>query len=362
MEDATPRPQRTPRLESIQTLRFAAAFLVMGAHAKLVLQDAELPAAWDPSIMSCGVDVFFVISGFVIAMSAARAASAGAFMLDRVLRVVPLYLLLSAVFAVKKSLDGEEVGAGLLVNSLLFLPFLDTGAYDGTLHPYGWSVAYEMWFYGLLALLLTFVAKTRASLVCAGLLAGGSVAVGIAYDAAWLLPGFLFSPLVWEFAAGCAFYAWREKVAAHARHAWALLPVFAGGIWFTSYLGYPGEVIGRAGMGFARALIWGGFAACVFALFYSAERKVKWPAVLVALGTASYSIYLIQPFVVHAVRGLGVAPGLRVPAFYAVSIVAGWLMYLFLERPLLALCKAWASGRWLPATFWKEAALQRSAA
>lgn len=361
MKDPLP-PSRAPRLESVQVLRFVAAFLVMCAHSKLVLADDEVSSSWDAASAACGVDVFFVISGFVIAMSAARAKSAGGFMADRVLRVLPMYFLVSSLFVAKRVLSGEGVTGNELVNSLLFLPLLDTGAYTAPFHPYGWSIAYEMWFYSLLAVFLGFAAKTRASTLCAWVLAGGGVVVGLAYDAAWLLPRFLFSPLVWEFAAGCALYAFRERIRAKRIYAWAALPVFVAALPFTSYLGYPGEVIGNPAMGAARALIWGGFAVCVFALFYAAENSVKWPRSLVALGTASYSIYLIQPFVVRAVRGLEVAASLRLACFIGVSIFAGWLMYLCLERPLLSLMKGWVEKRSSPVLPLKPEALPQTAA
>jgi exopolysaccharide production protein ExoZ len=337
-----------PRLEGVQVLRFLAAVLVMVAHSKLVLREHEIPSSWDASIAACGVDVFFVISGFVIAMSAARARSAWSFLVDRALRVLPLYFLVSALFVAKRVVSGEEITGGVLVNSVLFLPWLDHGAYGGTYHPYGWSIAFEMWFYGLLALLLVFVSRARAPLVCAAVLSVGCVAVGLGYRGEWLLPEFAFSPLVLEFAAGCVLYALRDKVRAYAWHACALLPVFVGGIWFTSYLGYPGEVIGVAHLGFARALIWGGFAVCVFVLCYAAEKKMKWPASLVALGTASYSIYLIQPFVVRLGAALPLPPLPRVAGFMALSVALGWLMYVWLERPLLSRAKAWIAARSAP--------------
>lgn len=116
-------------------------------------------------------------------------------------------------------------------------------------------------------------------------------------------------------------------------------------MWFTSYLGYPSEVLGDAFLGFARALIWGGFAVCVFALFYAAEQKLRWPRALVWLGTASYSLYLIQPFVVYAVRVVEVPAPLRVGGFLALSLLVGALMYQWLERPLLAWPKAWLARR-----------------
>lgn len=363
MKTSYPDSTRAPRLESLQALRFLAAFLVMGAHAKLVLRDGEIPEDWDAAMLSCGVDVFFVISGFVIAMSAARATGAGGFLIDRALRVLPLYFLVSSLFVAKRLFEGEEIGAATWVNSALFLPVLDAVSYTNPLHPYGWSIAYEMWFYALVAGLMLGVAKGRAGLACAGVLAGGGAVVALGYDAPWLLPRFLFSPLGWEFAAGCVLFVCRDGVRRHAALAWPLLPVFGAGVWFTSYLGYPGEVIGHTFTGFARAFIWGGLATCVVALFVAAEHKVRWPAWLVALGTASYSIYLIQPVTVRLAAALDWAPSARVAAFMALSVALGALMYVFLERPIASAAKAWRRGRAVEGGAGaKGAALQGSAA
>jgi exopolysaccharide production protein ExoZ len=337
-----------PQLESVQVLRFVAAFLVMGAHSKLVLADAEIPSGWDAAMLAVGVDVFFVISGFVIAMSAERAAGAWVFMRDRCIRVLPLYLIVSALFVVKRVVSGEGVPAPELVNSLFFIPLLDISTYSGTFHPYGWSIAYEMWFYSLVAICIGLAAKSRASLVCAAALTVGSLAVGLLYQSGWLLPRFLFSPLVVEFAAGCALYAYRDRIRRLAWVAGAGLPVFGAGLWFSSYLGYPTEVIGNHFLGAARALIWGGFAVCIFALFHAAENKVRWPRFLVWLGTASYSLYLIQPFVVFGVSRLDLPAPVRVTAFFALSIIVGSVMYQWLERPLLAYPRAWLARRRVP--------------
>jgi peptidoglycan/LPS O-acetylase OafA/YrhL len=341
-----PPATRLPaRLESVQVLRFFAALLVMGAHAKRVLTDAEIRPGWDASMLAVGVDVFFVISGFVIALSAERAASAGAFFRDRCLRVLPLYLAVSSLFVAKRLVSGETVPATEWVNSLLFVPLLDSGGYGGTFHPYGWSIAYEMWFYSLVALFLGLAVRSRAALLAAATLTGGSLVVALLYRANWLAPRFLFSPLVLEFAAGCALYVWRDRIRGFAWAAALALPLFGGGLCFTSYLGYPTEVIGNPFLGFSRALIWGGFAVCVFALFHAAEGRVRWPRVLVWLGTASYSLYLVQPFVVRAVAGLELPAPVRVAAFFTLSLLVGAAMYRWLEAPLLAWPKAWLARR-----------------
>lgn len=333
------------KLEGLQVLRFVAAFLVMCAHVKFVWRDDETPWFWDTAGAACGVDIFFVISGFVISMTADRARSAQAFLMDRFFRVLPLYILMSFVIGAKRILIGEGVTINAIVNSVLFLPILDAGRYTNTIHPYGWSIAYEMWFYLLLSIALLFSSGRRASLYCATVLFVGSVLVLFLYDSVWLLPDFLFNPLVLEFSAGCLLYHFREKIGRYTIHASIALPLFALGVCATSFLGYHLEIIADTGLGGARALIWGGFAVSVFILFYSMEKRVRWPRFLVVLGTASYSIYMIQPLTLRLASGLDLGANLRMIFFICVTTLGGWISYILVERPLLVRSKSWLSSR-----------------
>ena len=93
-----------------------------------------------------GVQVFFVISGFVIAFSAERAANAYAFFVTRFVRLFPAALVCATISLIAALLVGYAEGGDLItayLRSVLFIPF---GAYiDGSY----WTLCIEVAFYGL---------------------------------------------------------------------------------------------------------------------------------------------------------------------------------------------------------------------
>ncbi len=110
-----PRGQTTPTLVSIQALRAVAALMVLVFHLcqELTKLGADLPATTF-IIGTAGVDLFFVISGFVMVYSSERLfgqpRASIQFLARRVVRIVPLYwiattamVLLLAPFASTKA-------------------------------------------------------------------------------------------------------------------------------------------------------------------------------------------------------------------------------------------------------------------
>src|SRR5262249_47851617 len=152
---------------NIHLLRALAALAVVYFH---VTSDAglQLPV----NIGAHGVDVFFVISGFIIAYIGAR--SPDGFLVRRLIRIVPFYWAATlVVFAVAllypHVMRTTQADFAQLVYSLLFIP--RETPYAGMLPTLilGWSLNYEMYFYVLFALSL-LLARRRAPLVCAALI------------------------------------------------------------------------------------------------------------------------------------------------------------------------------------------------
>ncbi|TMV05602.1 acyltransferase [Ruegeria sediminis] len=151
-----------PRLAGLQLLRALAALMVLTGH---VIAEAEhyftVDLAGDRIPWTRGVDIFFVISGFIITLSAARHADRpGAFLWRRLLRVAPLYYLFTtlmvAVLVLAPSAAKEtELDPVQILSSYLFLPY---ERHDGRIAPVlspGWTLNYEVFFYALAALALT---------------------------------------------------------------------------------------------------------------------------------------------------------------------------------------------------------------
>ncbi len=126
------RPQR---LDGIQWLRGAAAALVVVEHAKNAISTELLKLAPGQSPLSifpfaAGVDIFFVISGFIMAHASAplfgRPGSWRPFMIRRIARIAPLYWLLTSVmiilFAATGSRMWRESNWAAIAASYVFIP------------------------------------------------------------------------------------------------------------------------------------------------------------------------------------------------------------------------------------------------
>ena len=112
--------------------------------------------------LAAGVDIFFVISGFIMLVTS-RQTSPAEFMVRRLIRIVPLYwaltLLVSALLILKPELFRTTVvTAPFLIKSLLFIPYANPG-HGGEVMPIltpGWSLNFEMFFYLIFCFVLIF--------------------------------------------------------------------------------------------------------------------------------------------------------------------------------------------------------------
>ncbi len=151
----SPRNQGT--LYSIQYLRAVAAYLVVLFHISATLNGKGSDIAVFET-GAIGVDIFFVLSGFLMAMIVGqRREIDGQFLLRRIIRIAPLYYLLTSVLFVIAALApdflvSDRLNFAQLFASFLFIPFPSA---DGSLAPIlslGWTLNYEMFFYCLIAL------------------------------------------------------------------------------------------------------------------------------------------------------------------------------------------------------------------
>ena len=183
---------------SIQYLRGPAAVLVVGAHA------VPSPKA----IMGgSGVDIFFVISGFIMwTMTTERKTAPLEFRRRRMLRIVPLYwaftlLLVGGFLAVPSAFPNFQFTWIELLCSLGFIPFHNTT--NDQVRPVlqqGWTLNYEMMFYVIMAFALQFQASYRLAVVAGALLLLPAAGLFVSHDSA--LGHTMTNPLLIEFLAG----------------------------------------------------------------------------------------------------------------------------------------------------------------
>lgn len=189
----------------IQYMRGVAALMVVWHHARGQLPG--LSALLPNGFGAHGVDLFFVISGFIMVLTTTSTETTPwRFLKRRLVRVVPLYWLVTLALVVltmvsPNLLNTVKPTPSTTLMSLLFIPHISVGN-PGMPWPIlvpGWTLNYEMFFYAMFALSL-FAPKPLAWLLSALV---ALVGVG------WLLGPFespisktYTSPLLLEFAAG----------------------------------------------------------------------------------------------------------------------------------------------------------------
>jgi peptidoglycan/LPS O-acetylase OafA/YrhL len=325
-------------LLGVQALRAVAALMVVAYHA-VDQWTTHRPgyAAGDywPN-GSAGVDVFFVISGLVMTISVhrngGRPHAAWIFFKDRIIRIVPLYWIITtfkivAVLGAPGLAERTRLDPGYVAGSYALLPVRDWTGVIRPVLPVGWTLTYEMFFYILIvAALLLRVPLGR---VCVPVLLVMSAL-------AWAGPNDGFAnTIVLEFLFGIAIgHAIPQLQTCPPR-----LCAAVGLIGFGVLLAGPGVD------GLLRPLTWGVPAACIVASTVASEvalRRVI-PRWLLAAGNASYATYLTHGFVVPAVfivcvhvipmDGLGLAVSIILSLI--VSAIAGQVTHAVIEQPLL---------------------------
>lgn len=309
--------------------------------------------------MGMGVDVFFVVSGFVIFCSIRPNQTSGDFLARRILRIVPIYYVLTLVALT----SGFEWSGRTLWNSFFFIPLWDKEDFATPVIGVGWSLCYEFYFYLLVAFFGVVTPKRRV-LNLIGFLA---LAVLLAIAKHYTALRFLFNPLSLEFFAGILiFYQWRKGrlnsvplgcVLVGMGIASGLLLNIPGGLsWVVEGVtGFLRTVLHAPGLktpdvathlNVVRVLRSGVPSALLVAGVVSLEAVIRrMPDFLSALGGASYSLYLIHIFVVYGV-GKIYSHGWIGPIGGCILIFALSILLAFVSRAWLELkLSSWISDK-----------------
>lgn len=334
------------KLIGVQYLRAVAALMV--AYYHLIGQippyspDFSFAHFLSSQRLPTGVDIFFVISGFIMYVTG-RGLSAGEFASRRFTRIVPLYWILTLAICAIAMLDAAalrrtDVTIEYAAKSLLFIPYHNPGEHN-LLFPMlvpGWTLNYEMAFYALfgVALLLPKYRMRTLVILLLVLVAGGMI---------WSRPemfdrwGFYTSNRLALFAAG----------------------IVLGGIYTAGILQIPRLLCG----GLVLAGFWGALtnwqpvatdrwlelasavAIVVGVVAWEGQFGIPRWRVPLLLGDASYSIYLAHPFAFGitrtAWRHLNGPPWAFAILSMLVAIALAIATYRLIEQPTVH----WLAGR-----------------
>ena len=340
-----PVPAQPGHLSNVQILRGIAAVMVLVYHIGNEFSDRGFPGTFpDVGAGSAGVDIFFVLSGFIMVYSTASAFGArGApalFLARRIVRLVPLYWLVTTVFVVVSVREAPPAGLTgetwrWFAASYAFL-FYPHGAERGDfpLYAQGWTLNFEMLFYACFTAMLPFRRGPALWTLSLGLV--GFTLLGLATPLPWPADRWANTDIL-EFVLGIGL------AAVHARGARLSLPVAVGlaGVglatfaltvaWVDDWLPY-------------RGFVWGPPACAVVAAaaLYTPSRGGTLRAALETLGDASYALYLVH---YAFFLGLGDALDRFVPVAtlpptlygslcFCGAIALAFAVHRFIERPM----------------------------
>lgn len=332
---------RADRNEAIQWLRAIAATEVMVWHSDLVTKGFSAfsiqTSAFRP-VGGIGVEVFFVVSGFLMSFISKSIPGAKPFLLGRIRRIYPLYwaftLLVIGVYLVNPDwhLGGFSLSAGSIAGSLLLWP-----QQGYPILTVGWTLEYEIAFY---LIVVAFIATTMSQaprarahfgvfLALLGLL---GVCLPDALRTSPILTHIL-TPYMLAFGFGWLLHSAPNAGLKAAGPAFLVFTVLAA-IGLAVAENHDAVVL-------PRSLAAGGFVAAMLALRPLLARTGTVNQIVAGIGEASYSIYLCHWFVLSA---LGKVFGrFDLPAYADVAIrvagclvalAVGWVFFIKLERPL----------------------------
>lgn len=322
------------QIRSIQMLRAIAAFIVLMGHLRSIELKHDgatsLSAIWTQG--AAGVDLFFVISGFIMVWVAGDYVPAWQtmtrFLYSRITRIYPLWWLYAGSFALylwishgqpwdAKTLSTIGVsGPEHLLKSALLLPQNGLPVLN-----VGWTLVHEMYFYIGFALLILFPLRYRLAYLCVwGLGVGIAATMGFSAAFAGTVVELVTYPMTLQFILGALIaYAIKGgvRVAPYSVLGAGLVCMLAG-LLLVSFGDAFRDLAWReaaginlldgdySGLAWKRTLLIGPPAAMIIygLTVLELQKRLSIPSVLVSLGDWSYGLYLCHILVISATARL----------------------------------------------------------
>jgi peptidoglycan/LPS O-acetylase OafA/YrhL len=343
-------PARPTTVVTIQYLRAIAASVVVLYHA---MSAPSIAALFPVRIGEFGVDLFFVISGYIMWTTTAGSGRGPlAFWGARLLRVAPLYWIFTTLYvAIGLSRPDTVFNAAFeplhIIKSYLFVPAVHPSL--GVIAPVytlGWTLNYEMFFYLVFGFCLFIPSRQPRLAAMIGVLSL-LVLIGAVVQPGGAVAATYTNPILLEFAAGIVLACLAPRLyTTRSGIGWALIGIAV--IWLVAV--HRMEPLPERIVAFGIPAILAVAGALV--LEPSARQRPSRFALL--LGDASYSIYLAHPFAQRIWYFVfGALIGTETPATVALYVVTatvagiggGIVSYVLIERRILGIKARWrASG------------------
>ncbi len=343
----------TRMVANIQVLRGVAATLVVWHHLQAMV-NSTFGTSFASSIGTIGVDIFFVISGFIMFYRGYSTPDRiPFFLISRFFRIVPLYWLgtfaLVALFLLGFNPNGvHHLTPTTVLESVFFIPTaLPDGRHELVLS-LGWTLMYELFFYALFA--ISFFARSRVlSFVLIAVALCSTSLIGTLVDGLSYLQMYYLAPITIEFLYGAILGLIFDKISIKSKR--VLLSGAAASFLAAVSMLFAFYELGLVDVGKfgARFLTFGipAFLIVLAALLLEKANVRKDSGALIRWGDISYSLYLFHPLTLQAaIKGADqVVPqntfgiGLAIIFAMGITLAASWIIYDRIETRLVAFGK-----------------------
>lgn len=317
---------------NIQALRAVAAYLVVFHHIIDAFNNYITSNDIQISLGARGVDIFFVISGYIMAETTSRGSVTPAgFLKNRIIRVAPTYWLLTLFAALLMAsgfkLFGNAFSFDKLIGSLLFLS-------EDPIVFVGWTLNYEMFFYLIFSACLLIHSNIDLRLY----------AVTAAIVLLWLVGltlgkggslGYLLDGIVLNFAAGMLLFKISNAFKLSGKTGLCFMAAGSFGLIANDMAG-PDFAFGLINLVSASSIVFG-------ALVMEDDGLSIGSGFAARQGDVSYSTYLTHPFVLQFTGKLfillGVSSSMPLQSLYVITSVVLIFVFSnaffnFAERPI----------------------------
>jgi peptidoglycan/LPS O-acetylase OafA/YrhL len=367
---ASATTSRAPRIDSLTGLRFLAAGAIFLWHIRGYFIPKD---AFSPFYLAGAVPLFFVLSGFVLAVGGLRAGSWADFFVARLARIWPAHmaaiaLLLAVFWPWSKSYFATSESIGNLVLNVLLIhdwvPFVAVyGGYNGV----SWSISAELFFYAVFPFIFmrARTAPWHTLAVTALLVPAWIVLISALFpsvDAGWLSQ---MNPLTGSFAfvvgvAAGSWYADNKERGSASIASWTALEIAAVGLTLAAnawLFGLRFPELPRALVGFVNTIAAAPAYAVlivVLALSKGLLARMLSNRVIVYLGEVSFSFYLVHQIIIrwyadHTALFGDVSVTGRLAFITAASLGVSMAIYHLVEMPMRRIIvQGWRSRRNAP--------------
>lgn len=332
--------------DSVQAMRAYSVIAVVLFHIAM-RQRQDFPSSglhltYPLSLIGhAGVDLFFIISGFIITTvnwhGFGRPAAIVDYLLKRIIRIFPLYWLTGLpmlLYAMTQNIDFKSA-----IGAFFLLPH-----YAGRVNQVAWSLAYEILFYAVFAVFLLL--PRRRLLIGVGIWLS-LIAANCMFPHAFKHPGMFqtfLRPLNLEFILGIG-VALLIQMKAVYNHPRLLIGLGILGAALVAALKHYGPNPYPEYDGAVRALLFGVPAALILygAISLECLGRFNTSKTVLLLGDASYAIYLVHFSLIQVLMLNPLALSIRQPtdlflwevAVFAIVLFLGVLIHLQIEKPIL---------------------------